>query len=308
MYGTDTTPRRDAFRVYYRFLETDDEYFNPAPSHHVQGQWMIYGLYLPKDVLEKIYHKNAEGLLYAATTSAQKAKAKQGDDSDGSARSPSSSASEKLLRVQRTEDFEISGDGRAAPWQNVDWVPLEKRSGGGHAYDARVKVLYSERGLYVLMDGSDEKLTATMQEDFLDLWNEDVYEFFLWPDEQHSVYFEYEISPLGFELPILVPNLDGKFLGWRPWHYEGDRKIQKATTVRGGEKKSGASIKGWTAEVFLPYEVLQPLTNVPPKPGTRWRANFYRVDHDNNRTTAWHWSPVGPSFHEYKKYGTLVFE
>jgi predicted TIM-barrel fold metal-dependent hydrolase len=64
MFGTDTTPRRDAFRIYYRFLETDDEYFDCAASHHRQGFWMIYGVFLPREVLEKIYHKNAERILY----------------------------------------------------------------------------------------------------------------------------------------------------------------------------------------------------------------------------------------------------
>lgn len=59
LFGTDTPPRHDAFRVYYRFLETDDEYIDAAPSHHRQGRWMIYGIYLPDDVLEKIYNKNA---------------------------------------------------------------------------------------------------------------------------------------------------------------------------------------------------------------------------------------------------------
>lgn len=63
MFGTDTTPNREAYRVYYRFLETDDEYFDCAASHHRQGFWMIYGLYLPKEVLEKVYVKNAERLL-----------------------------------------------------------------------------------------------------------------------------------------------------------------------------------------------------------------------------------------------------
>lgn len=64
MFGTDTTPRREAFRIYYRFLETDDEYFDPAASHHRQGFWMIYGIFLPKEVLEKVYHKNALGVLF----------------------------------------------------------------------------------------------------------------------------------------------------------------------------------------------------------------------------------------------------
>jgi predicted TIM-barrel fold metal-dependent hydrolase len=63
MFGTDTTPNREAYRVYYRFLETDDEYFDCAASHHRQGFWMIYGLYLPKEVLEKVYVKNAERLV-----------------------------------------------------------------------------------------------------------------------------------------------------------------------------------------------------------------------------------------------------
>jgi hypothetical protein len=171
-----------------------------------------------------------------------------------------------------------------------------------------VKVLYSETGLYVLMDATDRAITATMKEDFLDLWTEDVFEFFLWPDERHPVYFEYEISPLGFELPILIPNFDDTFLGWRPWHYEGARKTRKATTATGGPKQSGAVVTGWRAEVFVPYGLLRPLGNVPPKPGTRWRANFYRVDYDDGQTTSWDWARVGKSFHEFRKFGTLLFD
>jgi predicted TIM-barrel fold metal-dependent hydrolase len=64
MFGTDSPPDREAFRVYYRFLETDDEYFDPARGHHRQGFWMIYGVFLPRDVLEKLYYKNAERLLF----------------------------------------------------------------------------------------------------------------------------------------------------------------------------------------------------------------------------------------------------
>ena len=59
LFGTDTPPNAESYRVYYRFLETDDEYFDPTPAHKQQGRWMIYGLYLPEEVLEKIYNKNA---------------------------------------------------------------------------------------------------------------------------------------------------------------------------------------------------------------------------------------------------------
>ena len=63
MFGTDTTPNAEAYRVYYRFLETDDEYFDPSGGHHLQGRWMIYGVHLPDEVLEKIYNKNALKIL-----------------------------------------------------------------------------------------------------------------------------------------------------------------------------------------------------------------------------------------------------
>jgi len=63
LFGTDTFPSAEAYRLYYRFLETDDEYWDCAKGHHRQGFWMIYGIYLPREVLEKIYYKNAEKLL-----------------------------------------------------------------------------------------------------------------------------------------------------------------------------------------------------------------------------------------------------
>jgi hypothetical protein len=283
MFGTDTPPRRDAYRMYYRFLETDDEYFDCAGGHQRQGFWMIYGLFLPKDVLEKVYRTNAERLFFGREAA-------------------------KVLRIRRTEDFAVSGTGNAKAWKKTTWEPLNLRSPDGHKYKTRVKMLYSATGLYVLMDAEDSRITATMKEDFLNLWEEDVFEFFLWPDERYPVYFEYEISPLGFELPIIIPKFDGEFLGWRPWHYNGDRKTQKATTVVGGPKQSGADVKGWKAEVFVPYDLLEPLQNVPPKPGTQWRANFYRVDYDDGKSTSWDWARVGRSFHDYNNFGTLIFE
>jgi predicted TIM-barrel fold metal-dependent hydrolase len=63
LFGTDTPPNVEAYQVYYRFLETDDEYIDASPSHHLQGRWRIYGIHLPDEVLEKIYNKNALKIL-----------------------------------------------------------------------------------------------------------------------------------------------------------------------------------------------------------------------------------------------------
>ncbi len=213
-----------------------------------------------------------------------------------------------VLNVPAVADFAVTGRGDHAAWRPVPWTPLTARGDVADAPSTRMKVAWSPTGLYVLMEGADRRLTATFEEDFADLWKEDVFEAFVWPDERDPLYFEYEISPLGRELPILIPNLEGRFLGWRPWHYGGNRRVRHAASVDGGPQEPGAAITAWRGEFMIPYALLSPLRNVPPSRGARWRANFYRVDHDGAAPVSWHWAPVGGSFHEFRKFGTLVFE
>lgn len=66
LFGTDMPVDLAMYQLHYRFLESDDEYF---AYHHTddappQGRWRIYGLYLPDDVLAKIYYQNAERILH----------------------------------------------------------------------------------------------------------------------------------------------------------------------------------------------------------------------------------------------------
>jgi hypothetical protein len=211
------------------------------------------------------------------------------------------------VRIKKCSDFEITGDGSSSAWKDTEWITITQRTHQNTPYDTRVKVLYSETGIYFLFDCEDKKLSVTLQADNLDLYNEDVVELFLWTQEDFPVYFEYELSPLNFELPIIVPNYKGKFFGWLPWHYEGDRKTWHATSTRGGEKTSGSNVSAWTAEIFIPFKLLSPLQQVPPKSGTKWRANMYRIDYDEG-PTYFTWQPVATNFHDYEKFGTFIFE
>lgn len=58
MFGMDTKLTTEAYRTYFRFMETEDEYFE-YPGYPWQGSWKIYGLNLSDVVLRKIYHDNA---------------------------------------------------------------------------------------------------------------------------------------------------------------------------------------------------------------------------------------------------------
>jgi predicted TIM-barrel fold metal-dependent hydrolase len=74
LFGTDAVPLgvetpqqifgEDLYRIYYRFLETEDEYFDYAPAPvPPQGRWRIYGLGLQESILRKVYNQNAERVL-----------------------------------------------------------------------------------------------------------------------------------------------------------------------------------------------------------------------------------------------------
>jgi len=64
LFGTDSSPRLEEYRLHYRFLETDDEYFNYNTTDvPVQGRWYICGLYLTDEVLKKVYSGNARRVL-----------------------------------------------------------------------------------------------------------------------------------------------------------------------------------------------------------------------------------------------------
>jgi predicted TIM-barrel fold metal-dependent hydrolase len=74
LFGTDAVPKGystpqqvfgdELYRIYYRFLETEDEYFDYAPAPvPPQGRWRIYGIGLPPAILKRVYHDNAARLL-----------------------------------------------------------------------------------------------------------------------------------------------------------------------------------------------------------------------------------------------------
>ena len=60
LFGKDTY-KKSEFDVYFRILETSDEYFDYYRKRH--AHWKMYGLNLPDTILKKLYYKNARKLF-----------------------------------------------------------------------------------------------------------------------------------------------------------------------------------------------------------------------------------------------------
>ena len=67
LFGKDTWAP-DEYHVYFRVLETADEYFDYYRKRH--AFWKMYGLDLPDEVLKKLYYKNALRILPSIDASA----------------------------------------------------------------------------------------------------------------------------------------------------------------------------------------------------------------------------------------------
>jgi len=212
--------------------------------------------------------------------------------------------------IKNVNDFVITGEGTSFHWDKTDWIILDIVGDGPLDYKTKAKALWSDQGIYFLFDCEDSIISCSKTRDFDELYKEDVIEIFLWPDEEHVIYFEYEISPLGYELPLIVPNSHGLYHGWLPFKYTNDRRIISRTLVYGGEQSSFSKISGWKVEFFIPFNLLIGLNKCPPESGTYWRVNLCRLDYDSDPKTQWSWCPdkMENNFHNFHNFGKFIFK
>jgi hypothetical protein len=225
------------------------------------------------------------------------------------------------LKIKHTKDFTITGDGAEQEWNNAGWNTIIQRSNEElqkaswyitseelakkqTQYQTQFKILYSDKGIYCLYKCEDSAITCTLKEDFAALFREDVVEAFFWPDTSRVIYFEYELSPLNYELPLVIFNDKGNTSGWLPFYYKGERKTIHAVD---NTNKTHDGRFTWTAEFFIPYALITSLKNVPPQKGTQWRANFYRIDYDDDIAYS-SWQLTHRDFHDYERFGVIEFE
>ena len=95
--------------------------------------------------------------------------------------------SEDVRKITKTTDFRVNGQGDHPNWSKSSWLTIPQRRVTDEDRRTQLKILYSGRGLYFLFACEDRVLTSTLNEDFLDLWTEDVVEVFLWPDQAFPV-------------------------------------------------------------------------------------------------------------------------
>ena len=183
-------------------------------------------------------------------------------------------------------------------------VPLRRATDGSHPrLRTHVAAWYDEDYLSILFSGADDHIRATYLRHDDPLYEEDVVEVFVAPNDA-ARYYELEINPRGTMFDAQVESPDGVRATMhvdRGWTCEGLFAAVR-TTAEGGR------LQAIDILVRIPFFALERST---PGFGETWRANFFRIDRHSDlgdEFMSWQPSLKSPAdFHVVSAFGTLRF-
>ena len=193
---------------------------------------------------------------------------------------------------------ELTADADASPWRELPCVRFADALTGGIPNQwTEVRAVWSDDEWRLLFVAEDSDPWATMTERDSPIYEEETVEVFFDPAGDLESYFEIEVNPLGTVLDLVLRKSRSGYKADRAWDCDGLR-----TLVR-------RHAQGWSAEMAIPFASV---TNSPPHTGSRWRANFCRIDRPSRDSsvprelTAWS-PPLRASFHTPERFGVIEF-
>jgi hypothetical protein len=207
-----------------------------------------------------------------------------------------------LLVVPRAAHrIRVDGDLHKAPWSQLAPIPLAPSHGRAAPPDFQataLRVCHDGERLHVAFHCADHTIVATHRGRNAPIYEEDVVEAFLAPSGDARRYFELETSPRDAWFEARVESPDGG---------RATMRVDRDWSCDGFEHATRLLADGWSAEWAIPFASLGVAA---PVAGTRWRANFFRIDQaGGGQYSAWSPTFADPAdFHLPDRFGVLAFE
>jgi hypothetical protein len=230
----------------------------------------------------------------------------------GAARPPATTgpAARRLVarRLKAGTTLNIDGKLDEPAWKEAASTGsfVQSLTGAPAEQNAEARVLWDDKHLYVAFDFADKDIWGTLDKHDDKLWTQEAAELFIDADNDAKTYIEIQVSPKNVVFDSWLPAYRQNDNAW-------DAPVKSAVQVSGTLNKRDDVDKGWTVELMIPHAAvkgrLEQMRTVPPRVGTEWRVNFFRMDMPAGKPqTGSAWSPplVG-DFHALDKFGVLVF-
>ncbi len=231
----------------------------------------------------------------------------------------------------------IDGRGDDAVWQSAAWsadfVDIEGPERPTPRQRTRVKMAWSDVGLFILAELDEIDLWATLRTHDEIVFHDNDFEVFIDPDGDGREYYEIEVNAYGtvFDLYLPVAYRAGGIAnhGWTA------RGMRLAIALDGTLNDNRDRDRAWTVEMELPWTLFEPVATDangvgvmtfqqckrPPIAGDAWRINFSRVQWQLERVGTgygkvpgraednWVWTPQWMiDMHVPQRWGRVVFD
>jgi hypothetical protein len=166
---------------------------------------------------------------------------------------------------------------RRTPWTS-DFVDIEGGDRARPRLRTRAKMLWDDTYFYVSAEMEEPDVWGTLTDRDAIIYNDNDIEVFIDPDGDTVNYYELEVNPLGTVFDLMLPHTyrDGG-PAIVAWDIAG---LKLAVDVRGTVNIPGDTDEAWTAEMAIPWRILQEAApgRRAPRAGEQWRLNFSRVE------------------------------
>ncbi|CAG5018748.1 hypothetical protein DYBT9275_06063 [Dyadobacter sp. CECT 9275] len=197
-------------------------------------------------------------------------------------------------------------------WKKVKPITIDKYMGVIPPFKPGVeaKMMYDDQNVYVIFRVKDKHVRSLVQEYNGNVSGDACVEFFFSPDAAlPERYFNLEVNAGGTPLIFYVTK---PWTGFEKLQADDIRQIEIAHSLPSKIDPEISEPVTWTIEYRIPLSMLKKFSNVTdPKPGTVWRANFYKTASQSTNPHWITWSFVDnpkPNFHLPQFFGTLKFK
>ncbi|MBM4003176.1 MAG: hypothetical protein FJ295_07795 [Planctomycetes bacterium] len=174
----------------------------------------------------------------------------------------------------------------------------------------RARLLWDNQYLYFLADMEDRDLYADVTEHDGVTWENDVFELFFKPSDEHPGYYEFQVNAANTAFDMFVPQRGSGNV--RRYARADEFHLESKVALRGTLNNWRDQDTGWTVEGRIPWRDFV-RSGGPPRPDERWKFVLCRYDYSvefDGPELSW-CSPLSSAphadFHRFEDYATLRF-
>ena len=170
------------------------------------------------------------------------------------------------------------------------------------------RLLWTDTHLIVAHECATDGIRTDITRRDMIIWEGEVAEMMLCPMGAEAPYYEINVNPVNalYDSRVQDYNYTAQAAFAGLWATNWNAAIQSATRVY---TNAGGTVTGWSVEMAIPFKDLDANRHNPPRHGTLWAFNLFRVAKQADGVIEWSaWTSTHADFHRPFDFPGLLFK